>query len=428
MRISTFFPVFVLIILAGILGWQAFEPPAPFDPTALMRAGDALVSVEDQSGYAKALGVFREKLFSAGPAGFERTERALISLTTTRDKVGHRISDPGLREAIVRDSIEVANHQIQDRHFQTLLLAALLILLAATVFLFQARRVNALSVAVAKVLPNHPIGSFADNLDALLGFVKERQILVEDLQESIVTLTIDMRALQREQAQPSFNGNYHDLDSGHFTKIVPLESSASDQSFPSIDYSAEVVDRAQPGPPGPLDEDPPDLFAPGPPPAPRTDRARTEILPRQPSRVEIAPDPSYGFFQVGASSQTSELQYTQYLLGLADTPDFPLGAKVFVIEISEEEVLHLRRSYDNDQIVVRLFGHFVERLLFTFDLKDRTCLHFDETRHRLTFQVPAYLNISPTGEEILDAFKSKALFVSNSPLSLPELVITLKKI
>jgi hypothetical protein len=334
MRFMAYLPVFLLVVIAAIFGWLAFEKPIPQNPLTLIKAADELIAAQDQTTYTKTLKAFREKVFTQSPTGYERTQRALSTLTTARDKAGRPVPDPGLREAVVADSIDVSNLELENRHFTTFLLSSLLFLLGASLFFLHARRASLLAESVERKIPDRPIGSFSQNLNSVLNQNRELQELVEKLQSTVISLNSEIR-LPQNAFPATYKSQQDDFSSGHFTIRKETTGSNPDSlQFPSLEDSRPQETLLS------QEDDIPDLFAKQVAPPIITDFGGTAILPPNP-----LPSPVPNPFQISANHSTSELQYTQYLLGLADNPDFPPGKLVFTIEIPPHEVAGLRRSY-----------------------------------------------------------------------------------
>lgn len=426
----------LVLICASTFFWFATESVTLVQPTPLLRAAEDLVGAEDQSQYSKKLETFRNRLFAEKDADFPHTRETLLTYVVSRDRAARRIPDPGFQKAILSDVIEVSKKRTEDHTFRLFLLGGALLLVSGLLLFIQARKVVELGDAVSLEFPREYQTSFSGNLNFLLKTLRNKTHLIEDLQGNIASLNSQLRQFQTAssfQKQPPTGWNEPTLLMDEASPVLPQPPADPDpNSFPSLSISQEVP----PAPPlgkarvDPLDFEPLDLFDE----QPNSDRdfdfGATNNL-REPAPVQSAPpspppvqeNPLDKPFGTGSPSQTSELLYTQFLLGLSEDTNFPAGSQVFRISVSKNALEVLGRTYQDTQFGVRLFGFCVDRILTYFRLEDRTFLHFEETTFTLTFCVPAYLHGAVSEDEIESAFRSKAIYLSGIPVSLPDFQI-----
>lgn len=435
MRITFFLPTLLVLICAATFFWFATEPVTLVQPTPLLRAAEDLVGAEDQSQYSKKLEIFRKRLFAEKDTNFPHTSETLVTYVVSRDRAARRIPDPGFQTAILRDVIEGSKKRIEDHSFRLFLLGGALLLVSGSLLFVQARKVVELAEAVSLEFPRENLTSFSGNLNFLMKALKNKAYLIEDLQGNIASLNSQLRQFQatasfQKQRSPGWNEPTLLMDeSPQVSPQTPPDPKSN--SFPSLSISQELpaAPPLRKTPADPLDLEPLDLFEARPNANQEFDFGATDNL-RQPAVPAAASSPPPvpenlldKPFGTGSPSQTSELLYTQFLLGLSEHTNFPAGSQVFKIGVSKNALEDLGRTYQDTQFGVRLFGFCVDRILTYFRLEDRTFLHFEETTFTLTFCVPAYLHGAVNEEEIESAFRSKAIYLSGIPVSLPDFQI-----
>lgn len=434
MRIAYFLPTFLVLLCAGVFFWLATEPVTLVQPTPLIRAAEDLVGAEDQSQYSKKLEIFRNRLYAEAET-FAHTRETLLSYVVARDRAARRIPDPGFQTAILTDVLETSKKRTEDRTFRFFLLGGTLLICSSLVLFVQSRKLEELARVVRLEFPRESPGSVSRNVNLLVKALKDKAYLIEDLQGSIANLNSQLRQYQTAaQFQRQHTPGWNEVTLLMEDDPVPPQPQVQNQSdsFPSLSISQELTPKSFPPNPeiDPLDREPLNFFEEPQKASPVVDRAATLNL-RQPAAV--LPEPEIPFplpemegdksFRTGSPSQTSELLYTQFLLGLAESTNFPEGSQVFRIGVSKIALESLGRTYQDSQFGVRLFGFCVDRILTYFQLSDRTCLHFDEPTFILTFCVPTYLHGAVTEDEIESAFRTKAIYLSGIPVSLPDFQI-----